>query len=104
MLSQAEKTTISNIIAREGGLSSLFTQIQAMEVASRGASALATLAPAITVTVQNWATLAAYIASPEGVSIASVINAIEADSGAQNATRLGPLFVALYAAIKARGQ
>jgi hypothetical protein len=99
-LSQAEINSIGAIIVREGGLGPFTAEVSSLWIASRQTAALATLAPAITVTVQDWAALSTYVAQSSNVTLYAVMAAITAAAAAQNAAQLGPLFVALYAAVK----
>lgn len=100
-LTPTEQTQIKALILREGGLATFSAEVLALSVASAQAAALTTLAPAITVTVQDWAALNAYVAGASNATLYSVMAAIAAAAGAQDATKLGPLMVALYAASKA---
>lgn len=100
-LSTAEQTQIKALIVREGGLPAFTAEVQALQVAAVQAAALTTLTPAVSVAVQDWVALNTYVAQASNVTLISVINAITAASTARDATKLGPLFVALYAAAKA---
>ena len=100
-LSVAEQTQLKALIIREGGMQAFSSEVTALYIAATQASALTTLAPAITVTVANWPALSAYVAQSSNVTMYSVMAAITAAAAAQDASKLGPLFVALYGACKA---
>ena len=100
-LTTAQQTTVAGLITQEGGLAAFVAEVQADWIAASNAAALTTLTPAITVTVQNWATIGAYVASGQPNTMYSIMAAITAAAGTQTATNLGPLFLALYAAVKA---
>jgi hypothetical protein len=102
-LSTQEQTQLKTLITREGGLPAFAAEVQALFVATTQASALTTLAPAITVTVQDWAAVRAYVSGPgaSNQTLYSVMDAIKTAAAAGDASQLGPLMVALYAAVKA---
>lgn len=100
-LTPAQQTTLAGMIAQEGGLVPFVSEVQALYIASVQASNVTTLTPVITVTVTNWATINTVVAAGSSASMYSVMAAITAAATAQDATKLGPLFVALYAAVKA---
>jgi hypothetical protein len=102
-LSAAEQTQIRTLATREGGVVALVAEIQALAASTAQSSALTTLAPAITVTVQDWAAVRAYVSGPgaSNQTLYSVMDAIKTAVQAGDASQLGPLMVALYAGIKA---
>jgi hypothetical protein len=100
-LTSAQQTTVAGFITQEGGLAAFIAEVQADWIAATEANALTTLTPAITVTVSNWAALSTYVSTATPNTMYSIMAAITAAAGAQNAAPLGPLFVALYAAVKA---
>src|ERR1017187_4198977 len=100
-LTTAQQTALAGMISQEGGLNPFVSEVQALYIAATQAGALTTLAPAITVTVSNWPALSTYVAASSNVTMYSVMTAITTAASAQDATKLGPLFVALYAAVKA---
>ena len=100
-LTPAQQTTLAGMIAQEGGLVPFVSEVQTLYIAATQAAALTSLTPAITVTVQNWPAITAYVAQASALTERSVMAAITTAAGAQDATKLGPLFVALYAAVKA---
>lgn len=100
-LSTAEQNQIRTLITREGGVSAFASEVQALYVASTQAAALTTLGPAVTVTVQDWPAVAAFVAQSSNATMYSVMGAINTAAVARDATQLGPLLVALYAAVKA---
>jgi hypothetical protein len=97
----AQQNVLAGMLAQEGGLAPFVNEVQTLYIAATQAGAISTLAPSITVTVSNWAALSAYVAQSSNVTMYSVMSAITAAAGAQDAAKLGPLFVALYAAVKA---
>lgn len=100
-LTTQEKTQIAAIITREGGLSTFTTEVQALHATSAQTAALATLSAAITVTVSDWPTVQAYAAGASNELLYQVAGAIKAAAVARDASQLGPLFVALYGAVRA---
>jgi alkylhydroperoxidase/carboxymuconolactone decarboxylase family protein YurZ len=100
-LTPAQQNALAGMIAQEGGLTPFVGEVQTLYIAATQAGAISTLAPAITVTVQNWPAIAAHVAQSSNVTLYSVMAAITAAAGVQDASKLGPLFVALYAAVKA---
>jgi hypothetical protein len=88
------------MIAQEGGFSGFLNSAQTAFIAAAHANALSTLAPAITVTVQDWTAIQTYVAQATNVTLYSVMGAIAASATARDATQLGPLMVALYGAVK----
>jgi hypothetical protein len=100
-LSQAEQTQLKALIVREGGYAAFDAELDALYVATTQTAALVTLTPAITVTVQDWVALNAYVAQASNATLYSVMAAIGVAATAKDATQLGPLLVALYAAVKA---
>ena len=100
-LTPAQQTSLAGMIAQEGGLAPFVSEVQTLYIAATQASAITSLTPAITVTVQNWPALSAYVTQSSNVTMYSLMAAITAAAAAQDATKLGPLFVALYAAVKA---
>src|ERR1700730_9302260 len=101
MLTPTEITQLTTLVTREGGLQAFIAEIQDINVTNLKAAALATLTPAITVTVQNWPALTAYVAGSSNATMYAVMADITAAATAHDATKLGPLFVQLYAAVKA---
>ena len=100
--SAAEQTQLKTLIVREGGLPAFTAEVSTLYIAATQASALMTLAPAITVTVADWPALSAYVAQATGITLYSVMAAITAAATARDAAQLGPLFVALYSAVNSR--
>jgi hypothetical protein len=101
MLSTAEKTQIRALITREGGPQALSDEVQDLHIADRQASALTALQPAISATVTDWPALAAYVAQASNATLYAALDAITAAAAAKDASKLGPLLVALYGATKA---
>jgi hypothetical protein len=100
-LSAGEKTQVLALIAREGGLKTLVTEIQDAYTADANAAAVTALTTAITVTVASWPTVISYVSTAKpNLTVATVLNEIDAAASTQTATKLGPLFVALYLAAK----
>ena len=97
----AEQTQLKALITREGGLKPFRDELESLNSATTQAVAITTLAPAITVTVQDWNALQSYVAQASNVTLLSVMAAIQTAAAAKDASQLGPLFVALYAASKA---
>lgn len=100
-LTTAEQTQLKALITREGGLVAFNAEVSALAVAAQQAAAQTTLAPAISVTVQDWTAIGTYLATTSNLTMYSVMAAIKAAATAKDATQLGPLFVQLYAAVKA---
>ena len=98
--SPAEQTQIKALILREGGPSAFADKVQALYAANAQATAVATLTPAVTVTVQDWTALNTYVAGASSTTLYSVMGSIAAAAAAKDATQLGPLLVALYGAAK----
>jgi hypothetical protein len=101
-LTQNQQTQIVALIQQEG-FQQFFTEASAAYIASQQTATMSTLSAAITVTVSDWATLAAYVtaASTSNVALYSILDAINTAAQAKDASKLGPLFVALFAANKA---
>ena len=100
-LTVPQQTTLAAMIAQEGGLTSFVSEVQTLWLANVQANNVATLTPVVVVTVSNWATVNSVVAGGSASSMYNVMSAITAAAVAQDATKLGPLFVALYAAVKA---
>jgi hypothetical protein len=99
-LSATEQTQLKSLITREGGLAAFKDEVQAIYIADRQAAALTALQGAISVTVTDWAALAAHVAQASSVTLYAVLEAIEAAAAARDASKLGPLFVQLYGAAR----
>ena len=99
-LTGPQQTTLAGMITQEGGLNPFVAEVEALYLANLQATNVATLTPVVVVTVSNWATVNAVAAAGSSASMYSVMAAITAAATAQDATKLGPLFVALYAAVK----
>ena len=97
-LTAQEQTAIRNIITREGGLQNLIEQVRDLHISDRQQAALTDLATALTVTVTDWAKIGAHVSAASNITLHTVLRAIEAAAAARDASQLGPLFVALYAA------
>lgn len=100
-LSQAEQTQIKALITREGGVAVFTAEVQAANVSNTQAASLATLGPAVTVTVTDWTAVTNFVAGATNVTLYSVMAAIKTAATAHDATQMGPLLVALYGAVKA---
>jgi hypothetical protein len=100
-LTNPEVTALRSIITREGGIDAVLDQVRALSIADRKAAADAALASSISVAVNNWAIPAAYVATARGDTLPSVIGDIGAAWAAHDQSRLGALFVQLFAASKA---
>jgi hypothetical protein len=100
-LSPAEQTQLKALITREGGLVAFNAEVAALAVAAQQAAAQTTLSPAISVTVQDWTAIGTYLATTSNLTMYSVMASIKTAAAAKDATQLGPLFVQLYAAVKA---
>ncbi len=99
MLTQQEQTQIAALITREGGLDTLLDEIRAARAIDRKQAALTALASAISVTVTDWPALGAFIAAnKDNAALMPVLADIKAAAAARDASKLGPLMVALYAA------
>jgi hypothetical protein len=99
-LTAQEQTALRAILTREGGVDAVVDQVRALNIADRKAAAETALASSISVTVSNWPALGAYVAQARGDTLVSVLRDITTAAGAQNASKLGPLFVQLYGAAK----
>jgi hypothetical protein len=99
-LTTQEQTQLKALIIREGGLDAFRDQVQALYIADRQAAALAALQSAITVTVTDWPALGAHVQAASNITLYAVLDAIEAAASARDASKLGPLFVALYGAAR----
>lgn len=99
-LSTAEVNALRPVVMREG-LDNFVDEVRDLAIAEKRAAALTALGSAVSVTVSNWQTPAAYVASATSATLPSVIDDITAAWAARDQSKLGSLFVQLYAAAKA---
>lgn len=105
MLTQQEQTALRAIRTREGGIDALMDLIRNLDISDKKSAAVVALGAAVSVTVSDWQTPAQYIAKTNfdrGEMLAAVVQDINAAVGAHDQGKLGPLFVQLYAAVKAK--
>lgn len=109
-----EKTQLSAIIAREGGLTAFSEALKDQYATKAKADALADLSAAITVTVSDWSALRAFVSKSSNAALyvamdeisgilagaQSVVDGKAVIADSKDASKLGPLFIALYAAAK----
>lgn len=100
-LSTTEQTQLKALITREGGLTTFRDEVQALYIADRQAAALMALQGAISVTVMDWAALAAYVQQTNNLTLYTSMDAVIAAWTAKDASKLGPQLVALAAAVRA---
>jgi hypothetical protein len=106
-LTQQQQTAVRNIITQEGSVEAVVNQICSLGLADKKAAAITALRNAVSVTVTDWQTPAQYVTQAKGdaltrATLASVIQDITAAWTARDQNDLGPLFVQLYAAAKAK--
>ncbi|HWR52239.1 MAG TPA: hypothetical protein VN428_14100 [Bryobacteraceae bacterium] len=99
-LSTAEQTQLRAIIQREGGLQAFADEVQVAYIADRQAAMLTALQSAITVTVSDWAAVTSSVTAASSVGLYAALDAITQAAAARDASKLGPLMVALYGAAK----
>lgn len=100
-ITAGEAAQLVALATREGGLKPLVDQMQAAYTASANAGAVTALNTAIVVTVPNWQAVLDYVAAPpSNLTIKTVMGDIVKASGSRDASKLGPLFAALFAANK----
>ena len=101
MLTPAQQTQLAALIAQEGGLTPFTSEVTSLYVAATQAAAMAALTPAITVTITDWTAIGTYVAGSTNATLYTVMGAIATAAAAKDQSKMGPYFVALYAAAKA---
>ncbi|MEN6585981.1 MAG: hypothetical protein ABFE02_08075 [Sulfuricella sp.] len=100
-MTAVQEQTIKTIIQQEGGIGAFFDAVKAAYVKDRQAAALAALQNAISVTVTDWAALAAHVQQANNITLYAAMDAVIAAWQARDASKLGPRLVELAAAVKA---
>lgn len=100
-LTKQEQDTVLALVAKEGGLAAFTTEVQAAHATDAKNTTVHALDKAITVTVADWPTIASTVAASTNTVLYSVMDSLKAAMAAPDASQLGPLFVALYGAVKA---
>lgn len=99
MLTPQQAAQLKAVIAQEGGWDGFREAAFAALAQDRKDAALAALASAISVNVTDWTALGAFIqANKDNAALMPVLADIKAAAAARDASKLGPLMVALYAA------
>ena len=102
-LTQQEINQINAIITRKGGIADVVDQLRAAQATSKRTSGMATLMPAITCTVSDWAVVRTHVQQVDSDAfMPELMAAIQAALVAGNAAQLGAFFVLLYGAIRYR--
>ena len=101
-LTPAQQTAVLTLIAQEGGIENLTNEVRVLNAQNNNQITLAAIASAISVTVSDFT---AFTKIPDSVAldrnaIIAILQAIQAAVTSQNASVLGPLFIALYVAAK----
>lgn len=98
-LSPTEITALRPIVAREG-LHKFLDEVLAQAILDKKIAAITTLGNAVSVTVSDWVGPATYVAGATNDTLVSVIQDITVAWTEKDQTKLGALFVQLFAAAK----
>ena len=101
-LSPTEVASLNTIINREGSIATVVEQFRDAQAASKRTAAISMLSPAVQVTVSDWLVLQTFIQQSSDEFLALVMSAIQDALVARNASALGPMLIALYAAVRSR--
>jgi len=101
-LTTQEQTALRAILTREGGIDALHDEMRQLVISDRKAAAQTALGPVVSVSVSDWTALGTFLAAQNtNAAFIALVGDIGTSLAAHDATKLGPLFVQLYANAKA---